>query len=95
MSSSGAKSETTLLKEFAENFGELTPRQLWTLVKFAKHIRLRARNNTAFNATAGRIFPYAKFRTVSKTRENYGRIETYPGLEITVKDSALSQDEEE
>lgn len=71
-----------------EAFGStLTPKQLWALTKFAKHVRLRARNNAAFNNFANAMFPYARFQQVQKTRQsrsNPSMTETYPGLKISV-----------
>lgn len=84
---------TDFKKLMAENFGELNSQQLWALVKFAKNVRLRCRNNTAFNNFCNQTFPNATFRTVNKQRPSRtipGAIhpplmETYPGLEIIVK----------
>lgn len=87
-----------LKKEMEEAFGqELTLRQLWALVKFAKHVRLRARNNAAFNNFANAMFPYASFRQVTKqrpSRYNPGVMESYPGLSITVKGETSESGEE-
>ena len=80
----------------AENFGnELTAKQLWALTLFAKNVRLRCRNNSAFNNFMGRTFPHATFRQVTKERNNRytGKLESYPGLEISVKGEAVSGDE--
>lgn len=82
----------------AENFGqELTAKQLWALTLFAKNVRLRCRNNAAFNNFMGRTFPHATFRQVTKERNNRftGKPETYPGLEIKVKEEVVSGDESE
>ncbi len=81
----------------SENFGELNARQLWALVRLAKNVRLRCRNNTAFNNFMNVTFPYATFKTVNKTRTSWktGLPETYPGLQITVKGETAGQDEEE
>lgn len=81
----------------AENFGtDLTAKQLWALTKFAKNVRLRCRNNSAFNNFMNRTFPNATFRQVNKTRPsrmNPSVMETYPGLEITVKGMIEMDDE--
>jgi len=83
-----------------ENFGaKLTAQQLWALTKFAKNVRLRCRNNSAFNNFMNATFPYATFRQVTKTRTNKytGQPESYPGLEIAIKGeavAAVSEDEE-
>lgn len=84
----------TLIKE---NFGELNARQLWALVRFSKNVRLRCRNNAAFNNFCNRTFPYAQFKTVTKTRTNRvsGLPETYPGLEITVKGETQQGEDED
>lgn len=89
---------TDFKQMMADNFGqELTAKQLWALTLFAKNVRLRCRNNTAFNNFMGRTFPHATFRQVNKTRKNRytGQDETYPGLEISVKGEAVSADESE
>jgi hypothetical protein len=79
-----------------EQFGELNATQLWALVKFAKNVRLRCRNNSAFNNFMNQTFgDYASFRTVTKTRKNWktGLDETYPGLQITVKGETKEEEE--
>lgn len=90
---------TDFKQMMAENFGnELSAKQLWALTLFAKNVRLRCRNNTAFNNFMGRTFPHATFRQVNKTRPsryNPNIIENYPGLEISVKGEAVSADESE
>ena len=91
--------DTTQLKASLEKaFGkELTGEQLWALVKLSKHVRLRARNNSAFNNLFNNLFPNAQFRTVTKERKNYrtGQMESYPGLSIIIKGQAVTQEEEE
>ncbi len=73
--------------EFTKVFG-LVPNasQLWFLVKFSKYVRLRCRNNNAFNNFMNGVFPHARFRTVQKERKSYktGLMEKYDGLAITV-----------
>ncbi len=84
--------EPELRKEFEEVFGQpLTLRQLWAIVKLSKRVRLRARNNAAFNNLFSRLFPYASFRQVTKTN-TAGR--SYPGLSIQVAGEVMEQDEE-
>lgn len=81
-----------------ENFGEMTPKQLWALVRFAKNVRLRCRNNAAFNNFCNRTFPYAQFRQVTKNRPsriNPGQMESYPGLQIEVKGQTVEESEGE
>jgi len=80
-----------------ENFGELNARQLWALVRLSKNVRMRCRNNAAFNNFFGATFPYATFKTVNKTRISWktNLPETYPGLQITVKDEVAGGDEAE
>jgi hypothetical protein len=75
-----------LRADIEAQFGHLTAKQLWTITKLAKMVRLRCRNNTAFNNAMNEIFPHAKFQTVNKSRISRitGREETYPGLQITV-----------
>ena len=76
---------------------ELTGEQLWALVKLSKFVRLRARNNSAFNNLFNSLFPNAQFRTVTKERKNWktGQMESYPGLSIVIKGQAVDQEEEE
>jgi hypothetical protein len=77
-------------KEFERVFGHKpTLEQLWWITKFAKHVRLRCRNNSAFNNFCNQQFgPDAQFRTVQK--EWQGKY--YDGLQIAV--SGVSKDEE-
>lgn len=77
-------------REVAEVLGQLTVRQLWVLVKICKTVRLRCRNNKAFNNYFGRIFPYASFDEVTKFKEDGS---SYPGLQITVGGDTISGDE--
>ena len=77
-----------LKKEVEEAFGsQLTVQQLWTLAKYAKHVRFRCRNNAAFNNFNNQMFPHARFQQVPKSREKNGVIERYEGLQITVRKS--------
>ena len=62
----------------------LTERELWWLVKFAKHVRGRCRNNSAFNNYMNRNFLGANFIEVDKPRDDGEG--TYRGLEIRVKE---------
>ena len=85
--------ENELKKDIEEAFGgELNTRQLWVLTNLCKRVRLRARNNAAFNNLFSRLFPHASFRQVTKTSST-GR--TYPGLQITVKGETIEAGEEE
>lgn len=72
---------TDYKKEMEEAFGTLNTKQLWALTKLAKNVRLRCRNNTAFNNFMGRTFPHAKFETVQKQKKD-GTY--YPGLRINI-----------
>lgn len=75
--------EQNIRENFVEAFGDnMTPRQLWAIVKFSKYCRTYARNNAAFNNLANRVFPGAQFRQVQKTTRD-GR--SYPGLQITLR----------
>jgi hypothetical protein len=80
--------EQKIKQDLEAAFGKnLTAQQLWALTKFAKNVRLRCRNNAAFNNMMGRVFPHASFREVTKQRpswKNPGTMESYPGLQITV-----------
>lgn len=75
----------TMRDEFNKLFpiesAQLRLRQLWWIVKFAKYVRLRARNNAAFNNLANVVFDGAKFATVNKTRPDGT---SYPGLQISI-----------
>lgn len=95
------KDISKLKKEVEENLGkELTGNQLWTLVKLCKHVRLRCKNNAAFNNFMNSMFgDYARFSTVTKTRKSWktGQEESYPGLSIVVKNveaPAIEDDED-
>ena len=56
-----------------------TAQDIMTLVKFAKHVRLRCRNNSAFNNYMNRMFSgQFTFREVTKQ----GPRGPYPGLKI-------------
>lgn len=80
------------LKQAVErDFPNLSPSQLWTIVKIAKWIRLRARNNSAFNNVMNQLFPYANFRQVTKQKPDGS---TYPGLQITVNGVTEEGEEE-
>jgi len=75
-------------KDFEAAFGkQISVQQLWLLTKMCKNVRLRCRNNTAFNNFMNGVFgPHAQFNTVTKTRISWktGLPESYPGLSITV-----------
>ena len=83
-----------LASEFEEAFGvsvkSLTPRQAWWLTKFAKHVRLRCRNNSAFNNYMNRNFTGLDFKEVTKHRADGS---TYPGLVITDKINGASMED--
>jgi hypothetical protein len=95
---------TQLQKEFDEAFAklgrlnkeieisDLSPRQLWWLTKFAKHVRLRCRNNAAFNNYMNRSFPHAKFQEVQKERKDGTK---YMGLQISVNGLSFEPEGEE
>lgn len=88
-----------LKKRIEEAFGtELTAQQLWALTLFAKHVRLRARNNAAFNNFCNAMFPHARFRQVQKSKPDRfdpSKMYHYEGLQITVKDQAPVDMEDE
>ena len=67
--------------EIKNKLGELNIEQLWAIVKICKHVRLRCRNNTAFNNYMNAIFPYAHFKQTMKTKSD-GTI--YPGLQVNL-----------
>lgn len=78
--------------DFEQEFGKLTITKLWLLVKFAKYVRLRCRNNSAFNNFCNAVFPHAHFKQVEKKR-NDGT--SYPGLSITINGTESIESEEE
>lgn len=81
-----------LKKDIEDSFGkELTADQLWSLVKLCKHVRLRARNNAAFNNLFNNLFPHAKFKQVTKFKQDGS---SYPGLSIEVDGQKVEQDED-
>lgn len=80
------KGTDELKKQFEECFeNNLTLRQMWFIVKLAKLVRLRCRNNAAFNNAFNDIFGGVfTFREIIKTKPALeGEVgETYKGLEI-------------
>ena len=89
--------KVAMAEDFKQLFGvgdnkQLTVQQLWLVTKFAKYVRLRARNNTAFNNLCSELFPYASFKTVMKDHPNGI---SYPGLEIKIGDSVVVDNEGE
>lgn len=80
------------LKEF---FGveELTIQQAWFLAKYAKHCRLRCRNNAALNNFLGAVAPNLRFRQIPKVNPYNGK--HYEGLEITDKTGKKILDDSE
>ena len=87
---------TDFKKLMAENFGEnLTAAQLWALVRFAKNVRQRCRNNAAFNNEMNRTFGHvATFKQVQKMgKDKYtGQPRPYMGLQIVMKDGVTTDD---
>ena len=77
---------------FRNLFGELNTEQLWVLTKLAKHVRLRCRNNTAFNNYMDRMFPYARFRQVTKQHADGS---TYPGLSILIGENEMTGEDDD
>lgn len=77
--------------ELEKAFGpieNLTGAQVWALVKLCKNVRLRCRNNAAFNNYFNGIFNNTfRFREVTKQRQKRyaapGVMESYPGLQIS------------
>lgn len=87
-------------KDFEAAFGvKLTAQQLWLLVKMCKNVRLRCRNNTAFNNFMNAMFnPHAQFREVMKQKPSWkvpGTTEHYPGLVISVNGQVADGDDDE
>jgi len=82
MSYVGDHQAEKIKQEFEVGFGRLTTKQLWILVKLAKYVRLRCRNNVAFNNFFSRLFPYASFNQVKKVNPD---LSEYFGLRIQVE----------
>lgn len=83
----------SLKPEVQKNFPNLTFDQIWTLVKLSKMVRLRCRNNTAFNNAFNTMFEgIAEFRNVQKTRSDNT---TYSGLSIKMNGKEQDIGEEE
>lgn len=81
--------EQQLKSELAEQFPDLTLRQLWTIVKLVKRVRKFARNNTAFNNLMNRLF-HNNFEFSEVKKDNkWGK-----GLQITDKKSGDASDYE-
>lgn len=85
--------KVAMAEDFKQLFGvgdskQLTVQQLWLVTKFAKYVRLRARNNTAFNNLCSELFPYASFKTITK---HHADGMSYPGLEIKIGDSVVTE----
>lgn len=86
---------SSLKADIERDFGtKLSPQQLWTLVKLCKHVRLRCRNNSAFNNCFNQVFPHARFTQVTKHKTDGT---PYPGLSIVVdgQPTVESSDSEE
>lgn len=83
-------------KQLQEALGvKLTPAAMWEIVKLAKHVRLRCRNNAAFNNWFNAAFPHLKFEQVQKqrpSRYNPAIPEYYPGLKITERETGASHE---
>ena len=64
---------TNLRSEFEECFGpmkDMTERQMWFLIKFAKHVRGRCRNNAALRNYLKSEFPVFSFSVVFARNDN-------------------------
>lgn len=79
------------IHQYDFSIDKLTLEQLWWLAKFAKHVRGRCRNNSAFNNFMNRNFAPARFSEVPK--EYNGR--HYMGLKISVGENSSEGDNEE
>ena len=75
-------------RDFESQFGELNIEKLWTLVRFAKHVRMRCRSNKAFNNYVNACFPYARFDTVDKERRDGT---SYQGLSIRIGENTMEE----
>ena len=71
-------------------FGELNAEQIEALVAFAKLVRFRARNNAALPGLCSSVFPYARFRNVTKM----GFRGPYQALEINIRGEVHTEIEE-
>ena len=92
----GTQHTEPLREEFEKHFGKLNQNQLWAITKLAKLVRLRCKNNTAFNNAMNEVFPNAKFKAVQKTRKNWRtqQQETYTGLRIEVEGEEIKDVDE-
>jgi hypothetical protein len=81
---------TAFESAFGFSVKDATAEQLWFLTKFAKHVRMRCRNNTAFNNYMNSNFAPAKFKTVQKIGRDGS---PFPGLEITANNKTISDEE--
>lgn len=72
----GSEAAQELQSVLKDNY---TAHDVMTLVKFAKHVRLRCRNNAAFNNYMNRLFD-GQFTFQQVTKQ--GPRGTYPGLKI-------------
>ena len=73
------------------SINNLSIEQLWWLTKFAKHVRGRCRNNSAFNNYMNRNFAPASFKNILK--EYNGR--SYQGLQIKVGENISEGEDNE
>lgn len=58
--------QSNLKADIITYFPNLTIEQVWTIVKLSKYVRLRARNNSAFNNLFNNLFPEFQFREETK-----------------------------
>jgi hypothetical protein len=71
---------------------DLTIHDVWTLVKFGKHIRRSCRNNAALNPYLSRMFPGFRFEAIPKVAPS-GK--AYMGLRIVDKTTGLVTEDDD
>jgi len=81
-------------EDLARVINKLDIKDLWTLIKWAKHIRGRCRQNIALINYLNRVIPQYRFSEVPKTTPD-GR--PYKGMMIThtVSKESIGGDEDE
>lgn len=79
-------------EDFEKHFGKLNVGQIWAIVKFSKYVRLRCRNNSAFNNFISQVFPHADFKQVTKKRSDGWM---YPSLSISIEHTTIEESGED
>lgn len=77
----GAEVQAKMCEVFGIKPEDITPQQVFFLVKIAKHCRLRCRSNAALHNWLKRGFPGLDIRTV-KAVSKFNPNETYDALKV-------------